>query len=89
MYFIVLLPFMKTFPMRVMWDQIAPYFLQYSDLLENKNEFTKQVTKFYLKGESTREASLDKFSQVHIRGLIYKSSVTVNGMLSKNLYSNL
>lgn len=55
---------MKTFPLRVMWDQIAPYYLQYKNLVSDPDEITKKVSDFYFNGTSPRQASLSAFSDV-------------------------
>ncbi|ODN01309.1 Venom carboxylesterase-6 [Orchesella cincta] len=58
---------MRTFPLRVMWKQIAPYFLGYRDIgqsPENYPNLTRMVEEFYFPGKTPRQASLDDFGDM-------------------------
>lgn len=55
---------MKTFPLRVMWNRIAPVFLQYRNLVENPDEITRKLESFYFKGKSARQANISAFAEV-------------------------
>ncbi|CAL8094832.1 unnamed protein product [Orchesella dallaii] len=60
----LLQPLMRTFPLRAMWKQIAPVFLEYKNLVQNPDNLTSLIEEFYIPGKTAWQASLDDFGDM-------------------------